>query len=80
LARRSLPLPGAGTAHPRGPAERRPGGPGAFRHRGSSKTTASGPGSWPRTRSPGARGNSWRPARRRRSGRDEPGRFAGARR
>jgi hypothetical protein len=28
----------------------------------------------------GTRGNSWRPARRRRSGRDERGRFAGGRR
>ena len=28
----------------------------------------------------GTRGNSWRPARRRRSGRDERGRFAGVRR
>ena len=35
---------------------------------------------WPRTRSPGTRENSWRPTRRRRSGRDERGRLAGARR
>ena len=36
-------------------------------------------GAWSRRRSLGTRGNSWRPARRRRSGRDERGRFAGAR-
>ena len=49
LARCSLPPPGAGIAHPLGPAARKPGSPGAFRHRGSSKTTASGPGGWPRS-------------------------------